>query len=168
MPLKKSQPKPRFRRGRAHAAFVTRITRLLARGQRSPKAAAAGCLALAREAETAAESAISDWHVDQALGLAAMALEKAGDHDGAEQVLRELVQRHRAALNGHGHGIAFQLGQLSLACFRTGKQEEAVAFSYEALRYFGQHPEPCYLIETLGRKLRQHQRQQDRRRRSAK
>jgi hypothetical protein len=115
-----------------------------------PAAASDAALRLADESERLAENAISHWHMQQALGLAAdIYLDSKRDVD-ASKALEKLARIHRGEMNGHATSSAQNLAHASVLLFKLGDCEQGAKLAREALQLFGQFPEPNpFLIDAL-------------------
>jgi hypothetical protein len=139
--------------------FTKTIKKLFALQKERPLAAARAFVALADKCERISKRSISSWHIEQALGFAAVAFECARKPKDYLEVELRIIERHRATLRYHGHGLANSLGRLALAHFTAGKIDAGIKYAYESLRYFADYPEPSYLIEKLGPELKKHRAQ---------
>ena len=98
---------------------------------------------LSRRAAKSERSAVGAWHAAQSLEMAATILSGAGRHREAAALFRQVAKQHRGLLRQHGYGMSSALASAALELFKAGQQKQAVPLAWEALRMFGQFPDPA-------------------------
>ncbi|HET8547687.1 MAG TPA: hypothetical protein VFL57_06785 [Bryobacteraceae bacterium] len=110
---------------------------------------------LALQCQRAAKQTVSDWHFEQALGLAAQALVESGHHMQAARLYQRLVQHHMDSLTYQGRSLASIQTALALTLFAAGKPGQALKHGLEALKWSGEFREPRQALQELLGKIRE-------------
>ena len=127
--------------------WTAEMRRLLEVRNRTQRAEA--LLELAEQSRKHAKKAISGWHEQQALGLAAALFEDTGKLDDAARNFERLAKLHRTELVYHGQAIVFALARAALLRFRLGQVKPAKVLAREALKIFGDYPTSNPFIEEV-------------------
>jgi hypothetical protein len=130
------------------AAFELRKT--------DPDTAVARLRTLSRQASSSGRKYAGVYHATQALGLAAAVLSQAGRHREAARAFQRVAKLHKGSLRQHGHSLGSSLAAASLELFEAGQPDPATRLAWEALRMFGQYPDPSSVHEKIIRRLRTH------------
>jgi hypothetical protein len=123
-----------------HSEWTARHKEAMALASERPSEAAAMLVDLASHADRAQREGLDDWHQQQALGMAADALEGSGDLPGALGLYRrtlDLCQAHSAYWT---IATANMLATVALLQFRLGQDEDGTKSGQEALQYLGRVP----------------------------
>ena len=121
-----------------------------------PDAAISRLRALSRQASASGRKFAGRSQAAQALALAAQAVSESGRHTEAARVFKRAAKLHKEALRHHGYGLGSSLAAASLELFKARQPEPAMRLAWEALRLFGQFPDPSSVHEQLIHELRAH------------
>jgi tetratricopeptide (TPR) repeat protein len=125
-----------------HNEWQNRMKSITEMEDSDPSGALELVLKLAEETRTEAHSSLSSWHEEQALNHAATIYLDMNRPSEAANIFEQLAQRHRGIYIGAGRSAAQLMAEAALARFRLGESEVGAKLVEEALRLFGQFPEP--------------------------
>ncbi len=145
--------------------WTAEITKLFELRRREPAAVVARSKRLSRRAAQAERHAVGAAHIADSLALAAITLSEAGKHREAARLFRGAARVHERVLRRHGFSRGSALASAALELFKAGANEPAARIATEALRSFGQFPDPSSIHEEVLRRLRAHLQERATRRR---
>jgi|SRR5882724_1149091 len=147
-----------------HEEWLVEMKEALAHSGRHAGDAIVRLKRLASTAARAERRVVGGWHVEQALGTAAAMLAKAGHRHEAARLLKRLARRHEGALRYHGHALASALTSAALELFEAGASAVGARLARRGIHYYGQFPEPSFILEEVLRHLRAYEQQRAARR----
>lgn len=140
-----------------HSEWAERVKKAVRRSTSDPEAASQDLLTIASDVQRLLPSAIQEYHLCQALSLAATVLE--GVEDGTRAL--EPLERQEALLKGQLVGAARALtsaaAQRALVLFSLGRFEEASDAVKESLRVAALAPGGDYHLEQALTRLREYE-----------
>ena len=123
----------------------------------SPARAVARLKQLSEQASAAERKFAGSAQAIDSLNIAASLLSEAGQHRRAAHLLRQVAWLHESSYRRHGYGLASALGGAALELFRSGSAKPSASLAEQALRHFGDFPDPSAIHEELVRRLRHYQ-----------
>ncbi len=124
-----------------HAEWVARFKEAATLSMQDPARASSLLLELAEEAERSRDEGLSEWHEHQAVGTAALFLEKAGQLDEALKLNQRVLDLCRGAAAYWTRAATHLLAVIALLHFKRGNDVDGGRVAYEALRSLGREPE---------------------------
>jgi hypothetical protein len=136
-----------------HAAWAEQMKAAMALKCTSPERAAAALKSLARSAERQVKGGLTDWHVEQAIGLAAVILAESGDHPSAARLCRRNSRHLRAQLTYYVRALASSLAFEAFQLSACGQDKGARRVALEAMGYFEGSPDSSTTVRRLAKLL---------------